>query len=121
MHEGSITASIIETVLDTLAAEKIDGRVSKVHITVGVCQGLVPESMQMFYDMEKPDTVLADSELEVSVQGMVARCPACTTEHELDIPVMFCPDCGESMELIKGDEIIINDIEVDYDEHSGQP
>ena len=112
MHEGSITSSIIETVFDTLDAEGLDGPVESVHITVGVCQGLVPESMRMFFDMEKPGTRLDGAELIVTVQGIVARCPACEREHELEIAVMYCPDCGTPMDMIKGDEILINEIEV---------
>ena len=83
-----------------------------VNITVGVCQGLIPESMQMFFDMEKVDTPIESAELKVNVQGMVAYCSKCEKEHKLDIPVMFCPDCGEQMSLIKGKEIIISSIEV---------
>ena len=120
MHEGSITSSIIETVLDTLDSEGFDGPVESVHITVGVCQGLVPESMQMFFDMEKPGTRLENAELKVAVQGIVARCPVCEREHELDVAVMYCPDCGAPMDMVRGDEIIITEIEViDNGEHTG--
>jgi len=119
MHEASITESIITTVLKTVAAEGLDGPVTAVHITVGVTQGLVPESMQFFFDMEKPGTPLEQADLIVTVQGMVAQCPACNTEHELDIPIMYCPDCGAVMSLVKGDEIIITGIEVmDHDKNS---
>jgi len=113
MHEGSITQSIIDSVLNTIAAEKVTGEVKAVNVTVGVCQGLIPESMQMFFDMGKPDTPLENAELIINVQKMVAGCPECDTEHDLDIPVMFCPDCGEPMNLIKGNEILISSIEVE--------
>ena len=113
MHEGSITQSIIDTVLTTITDENVTGEVKSVYVTVGVCQGLVPESMQMFFDMGKPDTPLENAELIITVQGIVAGCPKCNTEHELDIPVMFCPDCGEPMNLVKGNEIILSSIEVD--------
>ena len=113
MHEASITQSIITTVLDTITKEKVTGTVKNVNITVGVCQGLIPESMQMFFDMEKPGTPLENAELIVKTQPMVAICNQCKTEHELDIPIMFCPDCGSPMELIKGREINISSIEVE--------
>lgn len=113
MHEASITKSIIDTVLDTVAEKKVTGTVKAVYITAGVCQGLIPESMQMYFDMEKSDTPLENAELVVNTQGMVARCLKCNTEYELVIPVMYCPNCGESMKLIKGNEIIISSIEVE--------
>jgi len=117
MHEAAITQSIITSVLDTVAKEKVTGIVTSVNITVGVCQGLVPESMQMFFDIEKPGTPLENAELVVNIQSMVARCNECDTEHNLDIPVMYCPDCGKPMELIKGREIIISSIEVENDQN----
>ena len=113
MHEASITESIMNAVITELEKGGVTGKVRTVNVTTGVCQGLIPESMQMFYDMEKPGTVLEESELVITLQPMVARCPACGTDRELDIPVMFCPDCGGTMELIKGKEILITSIEVE--------
>ena len=117
MHEAAITQSIITTVLNTVAQEKVTGMVKSVNVTVGVCQGLVPESMQMFFDMEKPGTPLENAELVVNTQSMVSRCSVCDTEHALDIPVLYCPNCGKQMELIKGSEIIISSIEVEDEQN----
>jgi hydrogenase nickel incorporation protein HypA/HybF len=117
MHEASMTSSIIGSVLETLREQDIDGTVTSVQVTVGVCQGMVPDSMQMFFDMEKPGTVLEHAELVVTAQGMVARCNDCSREFDLEIPDLFCPRCARPMELLKGNEIIITGIEVEY-EHS---
>jgi hydrogenase nickel incorporation protein HypA/HybF len=113
MHEASITQSIIEMVSNTLLEQKIQGTVTKIHITTGVCQGLIPESMQMFFDMNKMGTLLEPASLIVTIQGMVALCAHCKTEHELSVPVMYCPLCGEPMKLMKGNEVIISSIEIE--------
>ncbi len=113
MHEAAITHSIIKSVLQTVADENVDGYVTHVYVTVGVTQGIVPDSMQMYFDLEKPATILENAELVITTQGMVARCGECGKEHELEIPVMYCPDCASPMELIKGNEIIITSIEVE--------
>ncbi|MFC1607507.1 hydrogenase maturation nickel metallochaperone HypA [Candidatus Latescibacterota bacterium] len=113
MHEASITQSVIDTVLNALKSEDIQDTVIAVNIMVGVSQGIVPESMKMFFDMQKPDTPLENSELVVSVQRMEAHCPQCDTDHELDIPVLFCPACGTTMTLTKGNEIQVTSIEVE--------
>lgn len=118
MHEASITESIMHAAVHEIEQSGLTGRIKAVHVTAGVCQGLIPESMRMYYDMEKPGTPLADSELLVTVQPMVAHCPACDEDRELDVPVMFCPECGETMELIKGKEILITSIEVEDDSDS---
>jgi hydrogenase nickel incorporation protein HypA/HybF len=113
MHEASITDSIINSVLETLDKENVHGKVTAVSLTTGVCQGLIPESMQMFFDMAKHGTRLENAELLINSQKMVAHCSDCDCDHELDGPVLFCPNCGSPMELIKGNEIIITSIEVD--------
>ena len=113
MHEASITDSIISSVLNTLDKEGVQGSVTAVHLTTGVCQGLIPESMQMFFDMVKPGTRLEKADLVITSQLMVAHCADCDADHTLDGPVLFCPDCGSPMELIKGNEIIITSIEVE--------
>jgi hydrogenase nickel insertion protein HypA len=113
MHEGSVTKSIIDTVIDINTSKNITGKIKKINITVGVCQGLVPESMIMFFDMEKPGTILENTELRVNVQNIVAECPVCNNTHILEIPVMYCPDCGGVMKMVKGNEIIIDNLEVE--------
>ena len=113
MHEASITQSIMDSSLATVGEEHITGYVTAVHVTVGVCQGLVPDSMVMYFDMMKTGTPLENADLAVSVQKMAAHCPACDTGHDLEVPVMYCPDCGTPMSLTKGNEIIITAIEVE--------
>jgi hydrogenase nickel incorporation protein HypA/HybF len=76
----------------------------------------VPEAMQMFFDAFKPDTPLAEARLEVELQGMVAHCAACTKDFELAEPIMFCPECGRPMEMLRGKEILLNAIEVENDD-----
>lgn len=112
MHEASITDSVMATVLDTIAHEGIEQPVTAVHLKVGVCQGIVPDSMEFFFDMAKVGTLLEGARLVVETQGVVARCNECKAEHVLDAPVLYCPECGSPMEMICGDEILITSIEV---------
>ena len=115
MHEASITQSVIDTVLDTVRQECGLCRVTSVHVTVGVCQGIVPESMKMFFDMQKPGTLCENAELVITIQKMEAHCPSCDRDRELDIPILYCSECGTPMTLKKGDEILVTTIEVDED------
>lgn len=113
MHEGPTTQSIIDTAIVSLAESKVTGRVVSVHVTVGVTQGMVPDAMQMFFEMQTPGTPLEGAELVVTLQGIVGHCAACDTEHELDEPFMMCPTCGGPLKMIKGKEILLSSIEVD--------
>jgi len=120
MHEASVTSSIVSTAIDAIRTEGLDGTVTAVHITVGVCQGLVPESMKMYFDIEKPGTPLESAELVVTIQGMVAHCSSCGVDHTLELPLMICPDCGNPMTLVKGNELLITEIEVECDEGNAE-
>jgi len=113
MHEYAITRGIIETVLRVIEERGITAPVRSVHVIAGVCQGLIPESMQMFFDAEKQGTPLAEAELVVTLQPMVVRCPSCRIESELDEPILLCPECRGVAELIKGRELSVTAIEVD--------
>ena len=120
MHEASITSSIIDAVIDSIKTEGLDGTVTMVHITVGVCQGLVPESLKMYFEIGKPGTLLEHAELKVTIQGMIAHCSSCNTDYSLELPDMFCPDCRNPMTLVKGNEILITEIEVECDESDAE-
>jgi len=113
MHEAAITHGIIDTVLRAIDEQGITAPVTAVNITVGVGQGIVPESMKMFFDMDKADTPLADAELEIELLPMKARCPSCENERSLELPILLCPDCGGQMTLIQGMELKVTSIEVD--------
>lgn len=113
MHEGAITRGIVQTVLETIAEQNITTTVRKVHLTVGVCQGFVPESMQFFFEMEKEGTALKNADLEITLQPMVAFCPKCKKETELEMPILLCSQCGKEMEMVRGKELLVTAIEVD--------
>ena len=68
MHEAAITQSIVDSVIDTLSEQHVTGNVTEIVVTVGVSQGLIPESMQMYFDMAVPDTPLEEARLNVVVQ-----------------------------------------------------
>jgi hydrogenase nickel incorporation protein HypA/HybF len=113
MHEGSIAESIIDSVTETVEEQSPGASVREVHLLIGVAQGVVPESLQFFFDEMKADTPLAQAALHIETQPIVGRCASCDADHTLDMPVMYCPVCGAPMEMAKGNEIMITAIEVD--------
>ena len=121
MHEAAVTESIIASVAETLKDEGITDGVIAVNVTVGVCQGIVGDSMQFYFDLMKPGTPLEGAELIVEEEGMSARCNDCGHECELDLPVLLCTECGGAMTMTGGRDIIITSIEVeDHDEDTGE-
>jgi hydrogenase nickel incorporation protein HypA/HybF len=121
MHEASVTESIISSVGETLADQGITDGVTAVYVTVGVCQGIVGESMQFYFDLMKVGTPLEDAELIVTEEGMSARCDECGHQSDLEVPVLICTECGSAMTMTGGRDIIITSIEVtDHDEDTAE-
>jgi hydrogenase nickel incorporation protein HypA/HybF len=113
MHEGAIVQAIVDASLAALRTNGATGKVKEVRVLVGVCQGLVPDAMEMFFEMQSADTQLAGAKLAVELQSMVARCATCRHDFDLPEPIMFCPQCGRPMEMIKGKEVLLQAIEVE--------
>ncbi len=113
MHEAAITQGIIDTALAAIREHAITQTVRKVCVTVGVAQGLVPESMRFYFDLVKPGTPLADAQLEIELLPMIAHCAACAQNFPLNVPLLICSQCGAPMELVQGKELRVTDLEVD--------
>jgi hydrogenase nickel incorporation protein HypA/HybF len=113
MHEGPTTQSIIDIAIAALEEQGVTGRVVSVHVTVGVTQGMVPDAMQMFFEMQTPGTPLEGATLEIKLQSIVGHCAACDVEHELEEAFMLCPTCDGPLKMIKGKELLLTSIEVD--------
>ncbi|MDP8223759.1 MAG: hydrogenase maturation nickel metallochaperone HypA [Candidatus Lernaella stagnicola] len=113
MHEGATTQSIIDSTLASLEEHDLAGKVIAVCVTIGVTQGMVPEAMQMFFEMQTYDTPLEGARLEVTLQGIVGQCESCAKEFELDEAYMICPECQGPLLMIKGKELLLTSIEVE--------
>ena len=93
MHELSIALGIIEAAQEE--ADRLQARVSAVHLRVGALSGVVPEALLSSYEMACADTPLAGSRLVIEKVPVVVYCPTCEAPRELDsIQLFCCSECG---------------------------
>ncbi|MFP4588440.1 MAG: hydrogenase maturation nickel metallochaperone HypA [Candidatus Acetothermia bacterium] len=131
MHEYSVATELIETLEQQVEEEKLV-RAIKVHLRLGELRLISKEALEQAYEVLVEDTLLKDSCLEFEEVAIEISCKECNfkgpVEYEDDpafhfsTPVLSCPQCGGSVEIIKGRELEVRTLtvrEID-DEQSGR-
>lgn len=113
MHELSIAESIVDTVRQYVAHDRL-GDVLTVRVKVGAISGVVPDSLEFSYQAITADTPLARSILALELVPFVVRCLECSQEFVNDSGITVCPICSSSnTAIISGRELQMIDIDVD--------
>lgn len=117
MHELSIVSSVVESVIESLAAYP-GAKVKEVRLRVGVLASVIPESLEFCYGIASEDTPLAGSKLVVNLLPVVVHCAHCAQDVELEGVQSFrCPRCHEPCDdMRQGRELEIESIEIEEDE-----
>jgi hydrogenase nickel incorporation protein HypA/HybF len=93
MHELSIAIGIVEAAQQE--AERLQGRVSAVHLRVGALAGVAPEALLSSYEIACADTPLQGSRLVIEEVPVVVYCPTCDAPRALSSVQWFCcSECG---------------------------
>jgi hydrogenase nickel incorporation protein HypA/HybF len=111
MHEMSIASAVVATVEKHAAGR----RVGAVRMTVGALRQVVPDSLDFYFGIVSRGTVCEGATLEQSLVQARVRCSSCGEERDLDMPVFLCPACGGTCEVVTGDELEVESIEVEED------
>jgi hydrogenase nickel incorporation protein HypA/HybF len=113
MHELSIAENIIE-ISEASARAQNSGKIRTIKLRLGAFTTIVSEALQFSFEIARQGTLAEDATLEIENVPMVVRCGACgrTAEPSREI-CLICPECGASLEVISGDEMQIEYIEVD--------
>lgn len=115
MHELSLCQGMVDTILDELTrVQPPPTRVTKTRIVVGRLHQIVPETMELAYEVTTRDTPLEGSSLELSHIPIRARCSACGQEQEVEQALFLCSACGTTgLEILSGKELYIESFEVE--------
>jgi hydrogenase nickel incorporation protein HypA/HybF len=110
MHELSVAGAVVDT-----AIRHAEGRrVLVVNLKVGELRQVIPDSLAFYWDVVSRDTLAEGARLEQEVVPVRMRCEACT--HEWEPELMFrCPECSGTGEVLAGDELEVDSIEVEED------
>ena len=109
MHELSICQAIRATVDDRAAGRAV----RRVDLRVGHLRQVVPDSLQLAWEMVTAGSALEGCDLAVEHVPAVVRCTTCGADTTLEWPVLACGACdGRAVTLLSGEELDIVSIDV---------
>ena len=119
MHELSIASSVVESVLEFAAKNKIE-KVLEVRLLIGELTAIEPEQLRFCYGAITRETAMENSSLEIEQVEVRVSCPYCSYRGRpkywddalADSPIVTlqCPECGQTAEPTQGNECAIKTI-----------
>jgi hydrogenase nickel incorporation protein HypA/HybF len=108
MHEASLVKSLLKQ-LNELVAQHGGGRVSGIHVEIGVLAGIEPLLFSEAFQHERIGTLAADAELVINTVGLTCHCQGCQLDFVTDELRFTCPACGDNqIEIAGGDAVILH-------------
>jgi len=116
MHELSIAQSIIE-IAEAKAREENSRCIQTIKIRLGEFTTVVREALEFAFEVARRDTLAETARLEIESAPMVVRCVMCglVTEPAREV-CLICPQCGLPLEVVSGEELQVEYIEVEDQE-----
>ena len=113
MHELSIIQSIIE-IAEEKAREQNSPNIQLIKIRLGEFTTVVREALEYAFEVARRETLAENARLEIESVPMVVRCVTCGAVND---PVrelcLICPQCGLPLEIVSGEELRVEYIEVE--------
>jgi hydrogenase nickel incorporation protein HypA/HybF len=111
MHEYSIVQSLFDRIDEQAEAHGAQS-VTRVRLRIGSLSGVEVELLESAYDLFRRGTVCENAELEVVFVEAVWGCRLCKES----IPAggaLRCARCNQPARLLEGDEIILDQLELE--------
>lgn len=111
MHEYSIVQALLSRV-EQEARSHGASAVHRLKVRIGELSGVEPELLASAYELVRERTLCAGAELEIVPAPVVWSCPVCARRIERGA-ALRCPECGRPARLEGGDEILLEQIELE--------
>ncbi|MDV3428181.1 MAG: hydrogenase maturation nickel metallochaperone HypA [Bacillota bacterium] len=113
MHELAITENIIKICSEEALKNKAV-KVKEIKILVGELTGLIPESIQYYFDIASKGTKAEGAVLNIVKVPLKIFCNECKNTSVIKRGDFTCPVCeGSDIKLLGGNEFLIESMEVD--------
>jgi hydrogenase nickel incorporation protein HypA/HybF len=113
MHEIGIAESILQ-IAELAARHQNASSIQLIKLRLGTFTTIVPEALQFAFEIARQGTLAAHACLEIEIVPMVTRCVVCdTTTEPIRGVCLICAQCGFPLEILSGEELQIEYIEVD--------
>jgi len=117
MHELSIVQSLLALIEDEMVKHGKEKLIT-VKVKHGRLAAVVPEAMQMGFEVLTAETRLAGANLVMEETPVILRCRSCGREFSPEPPTSAfapCPACGEELghSVLSGRELYIEYLELE--------
>ena len=116
MHEISIAQNIIE-IAEAKAREENSRCIQVIKIRLGEFTTIVREALEFAFEIARQDTLAQTAKLEIEIVPMSVRCAVCgpVTDPMREV-CLLCPRCGLPLEVVTGEELQVEYIEVESED-----
>jgi len=113
MHELPVTMSILSIVLEQAKAAQAS-KINQINLTIGELSGIVPEYVEIQFDLISKDTIAAGAHLSFQQPPIKLRCRSCDTMSSPENRNWTCPNCNEeNIEIVSGRECYVDSMEAE--------
>ncbi len=110
MHEYSLVRAMVDRVEQEARARNATS-ISRLAVRIGSLSGVEPELFASAFTLCR-EGLLAEAELDIRRSEAVWACPRCSAAIPAGA-VLRCEACGVPAKLITGDEILLEQIEME--------
>jgi hydrogenase nickel incorporation protein HypA/HybF len=118
VHEISIAESIVQ-IAEKKAREQKARSIQVVKLRLGTFTTIVADALQFAFEIAREGTLAHHARLDIEMVPMVVRCVVCDASTQ---PVrgvcLLCEHCGFPLEIVSGEELQIEYIEVDSEKEN---
>jgi len=113
MHELSLVTSIIE-ISEAKAREHRAASIRTIKLRLGEFASVVRDALLFSFEVARRGTLAEHATLEIEDVPLVTRCRSCgSAARQTDDICLVCPGCGLPLEIISGEELQVEYIELD--------
>ena len=113
MHELSIAQDIID-IAEATARRQDGASIQTIKLRLGQFTTIVPEALEFAFEVARRGTLAETAKLEIETVPMITRCVSCgVVTNPVRQICLRCPTCGLPIEIISGEELELEYIEVD--------
>lgn len=111
MHEYSIVQSLVDSVAAAVRSQS-GGSVHSIQVAIGEVAGVDCTLLATAYEVFRAGTLCERASLKIERIPARWECPRCNGEIAMGA-FLRCPSCDEPARLARGDEIILERIELE--------
>jgi len=113
IHEISIAESIVQ-IAEAKAREQNARSIQIIKLRLGTFTTIVADALQFAFEIARQGTLSRNARLDIEIVPMVVRCVVCEASTQpLRGVCLICEQCGFPLEIVSGEELQIEYIEVD--------